>query len=109
MILSWYVKTRSKYNYDNSLVRTSNFWLDTEIWKDFNKIKILNKSFTESARAVISGPCLILDLKTNNDEAFFILSGTSFHILGPKLVIVSVPKYAVCIFLFVRCVPLLRL
>ena len=51
---------------------------------------------------------LILDLKTNNDEAFFISSGTSFRILGPKLVIVSVPKYAICIFLFVRYVPLLR-
>ena len=38
----------------------------------------------------------ILDLKTNNDEAFFILSGTSFHNLGPELVIVSVPKRTVC-------------
>ena len=28
----------------------------------------------------------------DNDEAFLILSGTIFHILGPKLVIVSVPK-----------------
>ena len=52
---------------------------------------------------------LILDLKTDNDEEIFISSGTSFHILGPKLVIVSVPKCAVCKFLFIRCVPLLRL
>ena len=47
---------------------------------------------------------LILDLKTDNDEGFFISFGTSFHISGPKLVIVSVPKYTVCIFLLVRCV-----
>ena len=52
---------------------------------------------------------LILDLKTNNDEAFFISSGTIFHILGPKLVIVPVPKYLVCIFLFIRRVPLVIL
>ena len=52
---------------------------------------------------------LILDLNTNNDEAFFISSGTSFHILGPKLVIVSVATCVVSIFLFVRCAPLLRL
>ena len=45
---------------------------------------------------------LILDLKTNNDEAFFISSGTSFHILGlgPKLVIVSVQKCAVYMYIF---------
>ena len=52
---------------------------------------------------------LILDLTANNDKHFFISSGTSFHILGPKLVIVSVPTCVVSIFLFVRCVPLLRL
>ena len=51
---------------------------------------------------------LILDLKTNNGEAFFISSGLSFHILGPKLVIMSVP-WAACIFLFIRCAPVLRL
>ena len=30
---------------------------------------------------------LILDLKTDNDEGFFISFGTSFHISGPRLVI----------------------
>ena len=35
---------------------------------------------------------LILDLKTDNGEEFFISSGASFHNLGPKLVIVSVTK-----------------
>ena len=35
---------------------------------------------------------LILDLKTDNAKAFFILSGISFHNLGSKLVIVSVPN-----------------
>ena len=28
-----------------------------EIWKDFNKTKIFNKSFIESTRAVMSGLC----------------------------------------------------
>ena len=32
---------------------------------------------------------LILDLKTNNDKAFVISSGTSFHILDPKIPSVS--------------------
>ena len=45
---------------------------------------------------------LILDLKTDNSAAFFISFGESFHNLGPKLVIVSVPKCAVCMFLFAR-------
>ena len=52
---------------------------------------------------------LILDLKTNNGEAFFISSGTSLHILGPKLVRVSAQNCAVCIFLYIRYVLLLRL
>ena len=53
---------------------------------------------------------LILDLKTNNDEALFISSGTSFHILGPRLVIVSVPKALkalLCILLIFLFEPLL--
>ena len=35
---------------------------------------------------------LILGLKTEHGEAFFILSGTSLRNLGTKLVIVSVPN-----------------
>ena len=53
---------------------------------------------------------LILDLKTNNDEALFISSGASFHILGPRLVIVSVPKALkalLCILLIFMFEPLL--
>ena len=52
---------------------------------------------------------LVLDLKTDNDKVFFISSVTSFCNLGSKSVAVSVPKCTVCIFLFTRCVPLLRL
>ena len=86
-------------------------WIPLEIWKDFHKTKIFNKTkVLQSLQGQLSViHVLILNLKTNNDEAFFISSGASFHILGPKLVIVSVLKYAVCIFLFIRCVPLLRL
>ena len=42
---------------------------------------------------------LILALKADNVEACFIIFGISFHNLGPKLDIVSVPKYAVCMLL----------
>ena len=41
---------------------------------------------------------LILDLKTDSVKAFFTLFEISFHILGPKLVIVLVPKFVECIF-----------
>ena len=44
---------------------------------------------------------LILDLKTDNDEAFF-SSGTSFYNLSPKSMTLSVPKCTVCIFLLAR-------
>ena len=52
---------------------------------------------------------LILALKADNVEACFILSGISFHSLGPKLDILSVPKCAVCMFLLAKCTPLLKL
>ena len=52
---------------------------------------------------------LILALKADNVEACFILSGISFHSLGHKLDIVSVPKCAVCMFLLAKCIPLLKL
>ena len=52
---------------------------------------------------------LILALKADNVEACFILSGISFHSLGHKLDIVSVPKCAVCMFLLAKCMPLLKL
>ena len=42
---------------------------------------------------------VILDLKADNVEACFILSGVSFQDLGPKLDILSVPKCAVFLFL----------
>ena len=42
---------------------------------------------------------LILALKADNVKACFIIFGISFHNLGPKLDIVSVPKYAVCMLL----------
>ena len=51
---------------------------------------------------------LILALKSDNVEACFILSGISFHKLGPKLDIVSVPKCAVCMFPLAKCIPLLN-
>ena len=43
---------------------------------------------------------LIQDLKTDNVKGFFILSGTSFHNIGDEM--------RCSLFLFVRCVPLLR-
>ena len=52
---------------------------------------------------------LVLALKADNVEAYFILSGISFHNLGPKPDIVSVPKCAVCMFLLAKCIPLLKL
>ena len=52
---------------------------------------------------------LILALKADNIEACFILSGISFHNLGPKLDIVPAPKCAVCMFLLAKCIPLLKL
>ena len=52
---------------------------------------------------------LILALKADNIEASFILSGISFHGLGPKVNIVSVPKCAVYIFLPAKCIPLIKL
>ena len=52
---------------------------------------------------------LILALKADNVEARFILSGISFHNLGPKLDIVSVPKRAISMFLLGKCIPLLKL
>ena len=52
---------------------------------------------------------LILALKADNVEACFILSGISFHSLGPRLDIVSVPKCAVCVFLLANCISLLKL
>ena len=70
--------------------------------------KISNKRFTETTRYLSVVHVLILDLNTENGEAFFILSSTSFHIFGPKLAVVSVPECTVCIFLFARCYPLLR-
>ena len=48
---------------------------------------------------------VILDLKADNVEACFILSGVSFQDLGPKLDILSVPKCAVFLFLL----PILKL
>ena len=56
----------------------------------------------------LSVVCLTVQLKTDNGEAFSILPGASFHNLGPKLVIVSVPQCVVIIFLFARFVLLLR-
>ena len=47
---------------------------------------------------------LIWALKADNGEACFILSSISFHSLGPKLDIVSVPKCAVCMFLLAKCI-----
>ena len=52
---------------------------------------------------------LILALKADNVEASFILSGISFHSLGAKQDIVSVPKCAMCMLLPAKCVPLLKL
>ena len=79
-----------------------------EIWKVFNKTKIFYKNFTRSTKAVVSVACVNPRFE-NNNEAFFISSSKSFNILGTTLVIVPVPKCAVCIFLFVSCVPLVRL
>ena len=81
--------------------------------RDLERLQKKPRSFTKVLQSLQGQLSVvrvsILDLKTNNDEALFISSGTSVHILGPKLVEVSVPKCAVCIFVFVRCVPLLRL
>ena len=81
--------------------------------RDLERLQKKTRSFTKVLQSLQGQLSVfrvsILDLKTKNDEALFISSGTSVHILGPKLVKVSVPKCAVCIFVFVRCVPLLRL
>ena len=81
--------------------------------RDLERLQKKPRSFTKVLQSLQGQLSVvrvsILDLKTNNDEALFISSGRSVHILGPKLVEVSVPKCAVCIFAFVRCVPLLRL
>ena len=50
-----------------------------------------------------------IDLKPDNAEAWFFLSGISFHSLSPKLDIMSGQKYAVCMFLLAKCIPLLKL
>ena len=52
---------------------------------------------------------LILALKAENVETCFILSGISFHSLGPELDIVSVLKCAACMLLLAKCIPLLKL
>ena len=52
---------------------------------------------------------LILGLKADHVETYFILSGISFHNLEPKLDIVSVPKCAVFMFLPAKCLPFLKL
>ena len=67
------------------------------------KPRSLAKILQSVQRQLSTVHVLILDLKTDNGKAFFISSGTSFHDLGPKLAIVSVPKCAVCIFLVARC------
>ena len=51
----------------------------------------------------------ILDLKTDNAKACFILSGNSFRNLGPKLDIASVPKCTAFMFLLGKCLPRLKL
>ena len=51
---------------------------------------------------------LILALELDNVEACFILSGISFHSLGPKLDIESGPKCAVCMFVLAKCIPLFK-
>ena len=52
---------------------------------------------------------LILALNTEYVEACFILSGISFHSMGPKLDMVSVPKCAVRMFLLTKFIQLLKL
>ena len=47
--------------------------------------------------------------KADNVEVCVILSGISFHNLGPKLDIVPLPKCAVFMFLPAKCTPLLKL
>ena len=51
---------------------------------------------------------LILALKGDNVKTCFILSGISFHNLGPTLDIASAPKCAVCMFLQPKRIPLLK-
>ena len=52
---------------------------------------------------------LLLALKANNIEAYFILPDISFHKLGPQLDIVSVLKCVGCMFLLAKCILLLKL
>ena len=52
---------------------------------------------------------LILALKADNVEAYFIIFGISCHSLGPKLDTMSVPKCAACVFLLAKCIPFLKL
>lgn len=48
---------------------------------------------------------LILHLQTDNVGAFFVLPGTIFHNVRPRLFNALVPKPALWIFLFAECVP----
>ena len=42
--------------------------------------------------------CFILALNSDRDFAFLMSSGTSYHVLGPLKLIVSVPWETVCTF-----------
>ena len=84
-------------------------WIPLETRTNLTKPKSLTNILHILQELLLMVQDLILALKADNDEACFILSGISFHSLGPKLDIVSVPKCAVFMFLLGKCVPLLKL
>ena len=80
-----------------------------ETLTNFNKTKILSNILHSLLRHLLMVQNLILNLKPENVGACFILSGISFHNLGPKLGIVSVPKCIVCMYLLGKFIPLVKL
>ena len=61
--------------------------ISLEARANFNKTKILNKILYILQGQLLMVQDLILALNADNVEACFILSGISFHSLGPKLYI----------------------
>ena len=60
-------------------------WIPLETRTNFNKTKFLNKYFAYFTWAVVDGLRFNLGFKkADNVVACFILSGISFHNLGPK-------------------------
>ena len=83
-------------------------WIPLETRKTSTKPRSLTNILHSLHGQSLMVQDLILALKADNVEVCFIYLVISFHNLSPKLDIVSEPKYAVCMFLRAKCIPLLK-